>query len=103
MLFVFKIRIKQDRSPEEYVEDWMDKSRVIQRMEGERGTLLYRAVGDSHTLLAITEWDSKEARDRAMANLRNNPYTSTIIDHDPEFGEFFLVGEFAETEWSVIL
>ncbi len=101
MRFIFQIRIKQGRTLEEYVEAWKRASAVIQRMPGARGTRLHRAIGDPRVLLAIAEWDSKEARDRAMARLREDPTAVEAIGQHLDFGEFSLVGEFEEAEWSV--
>ena len=103
MRFVFQIRIKPGKTLDEYVEAWKRGSVIIQQMAGARGTKLHRAVGDPRLLLAIAEWDSKEARDLAMQKLRNDsdPMTKDILGSDLEFGDFSLVGEFEEAEWSV--
>ena len=86
---------------DEYVEAWEQASVIIQRMEGARGTKLHRSLTDPLLLLAIAEWDSKEARDLALHQLQNDPATKDILGRDQEFGEFLLVGEFEEAEWTV--
>ena len=101
--YVFLIRIKQGHTQEEYVEAWKCASEVIQRIPGARGTRLHRAIGDPRTLLAIAEWDSKEARDTAMICLKRDPATRKAIGRHLEFGDFSLVGEFDDADWSVIL
>lgn len=101
MRFIFQIRIRQGQTLKEYVEAWKRASEVIQRMPGARGTRLHRAIGEPRALLAIAEWDSKEARDRAMARLREDPAVIETLDQHLKFGEFSLVGEFEEAEWSV--
>ena len=60
------------------------------------------AWGDPATLLAIAEWDSKEARDRAMARLMSDPAARETIDRHLAYGEFSLVGEFEESAWAVL-
>lgn len=103
MRFVFQIRIKQGKTLDEYVDAWEQGSAIIQRMEGARGTKLHRSVGDPRFLLAIAEWDSREARDLAMNRLGNDsdPMTKDIVSRHLKFGDFSLVGEFEEAEWSV--
>lgn len=101
--YVFLIRVKEGRTVEEYIEAWKCASAVIQRMPGARGTRLHRAIGDPRTLLAIAEWESKEARDTAMIRLKQDPATRKAIGRHLEFGDFSLVGEFDDADWSVIL
>ncbi len=103
MRFVFQIRVKKGKTLEEYVEAWKQGSVIMQRMAGARGTKLHRSIGDPGLLLAIAEWDSKEARDLAMQKLRNDPdpMIKEILGRDLEFGDFSLVGEFEEAEWTV--
>ena len=103
MRFVFQIRIKPSKTLDEYVEAWKQGSVIIQRMAGARGTCLHKCITDPGLLLAIAEWDSKEARDLAMQKLRNDsdPITKDILGSHLEFGDFSLVGEFEEAEWSV--
>lgn len=103
MKYIFLIRVKEGQTVEEYVEAWRCASEVIQRMPGARGTRLHRAIGDPRTLLAIAEWESKEARDAAMARLKQDPATRKATGRHLEFGEFSLVGEFDDADWSVIL
>lgn len=102
MKFIFQVRIKEDRTLDEYVEAWQRASAMIQSMPGARGTRLHRTIGSSRSLLAIAEWDSKETRDHAIAHLRQDPATSATLARHREFGEFSLVGEFDDAEWSVV-
>lgn len=102
MKYVFLIRVKEGQTVEEYVEAWKCASEVIQRMPGARGTRLHRAMGDPRTLLAIAEWESKDARDEAMAHLKQEQFARQIIGRHLQFGDFSLVGEFDEADWSVI-
>ena len=102
MKFIFQVRIKEGRTLDEYVEAWQRASVIIQGMPGARGTRLHRAIGSSRSLLAIAEWDSKEERDQAMAHLRQDPAKSSTLARHREIGDFSLVGEFDEAEWTVV-
>ena len=102
MRFVFQVKIKQGHTVEEYAEAWEQASAVIQKMPGARGTYLHRGISDPATLLAMAEWDSKGARDQAMATLQNDPAARDIIDRHLAYGDISLVGEFEDPEWQVI-
>lgn len=102
MIYVFKVKVRQDYTVEEYVEAWEQGSAVIQQMQGARGTRLHRGIGDSTTLLAIAEWDSKESRDRAMARLQRDPVSRETINRHLVYGDFSRIGEFEESGWSVV-
>ena len=71
MIYVFEIKIKKGSKIDEYVSAWKTGSAIIQKMPGAHGTRLYSKIGDAKTLLAIAEWESKEARDKAMSKLDN--------------------------------
>lgn len=101
--YIFEVRIKEGHTVEEYVNAWRKGSAVIQQMEGARGTNLLRKIGEKDTLLAIAEWESKEARDTAMAELeKTDPETQKILHAHRKFGEFKKIGAYDETEWSVM-
>jgi len=103
MKYIFEVRIKPNHTLEEYVAAWKRGSEVIQKMPGARGTKLYRKIGESNTLLAIAEWESKEKRDEAMVELENkDEKTKKIIHKHREFGEFIKIGEYDDTKWTVI-
>jgi heme-degrading monooxygenase HmoA len=103
MKFIFQITIKPDHTIEEYVEAWKRASEIIQRSAGARGTRLYRKTSESNVLLAIAEWDSKPARDQAMARLeKTDPATQAILGEHLKFGELTTLGSFDETEWFVL-
>lgn len=102
MRFIFQIKIKQGHTVEDYVEAWKQASTVIQQMCGARGTYLHRGIGDPNMLLAIAEWDSKEARDHAITKLWSDPAMCKTLDRHLAHGEVSLVGEFEEPDWSVV-
>ena len=103
MRYIFEVKIKQGHTAEEYSSAWKRGSQVIQKMPGARGTRLHRKIGDPNTLLAIAEWESKEAREKAMAELESgDEKTREIIHRHREFGEFVKIGEYDDAEWEVI-
>ncbi len=103
MKYIFEIKIKPGHTVDEYVSAWKDGSAVIQKMLGARGTRLLIKIGESNTLLAIAEWESKEARDKAMSELDNaDEKTRKIIHKHKEYGEFIKIGEYDETQWVVL-
>jgi len=103
MKYIFEVKIKQGYTAEEYATAWKRGSEVIQKMPGARGTRLHRKIGDPNTLLAIAEWESKEARDKAMTKLESSDEkTKEIIHKHRGFGEFVRIGEYEDAEWEVI-
>ncbi len=103
MKYIFEIKIKPDHRADEYVEAWKKASELIQDNQGARGTKLFRKINQPDTLLAIADWDSKEARDVAMAKLhKSDMETQKIWQAPKEFGDNIKIGEFEESEWSVL-
>jgi hypothetical protein len=47
-------------------------------------------------LIAIAEWESKELRDQAMAELEANSDTQEIIRKHRDYAEINLIGEYYE-------
>lgn len=103
MKYLFEIKIKSGVTVEQYVEAWKKGSELIQKQSGAKGTRLYRKIGEPDRLLAIADWESKEARDVAMANLRESGEDIQKIwrDHN-NFGELIKIGAFEEAEWEVL-
>jgi heme-degrading monooxygenase HmoA len=95
MKYIFEITIKPKSTLEEYVAAWQHGSEIIQKSQGARGTRLYRKIGEPNKLIAIADWESKEARDKAMAGLELN----IGIKNHRNYGEINLVGEYEEAEW----
>lgn len=103
MKYVFEIKIKSGHTVDEYVAAWKHGSAIIQKMRGARGTRLYIKIGEPNTLLTIADWESKEARDKAMHELDNsNEETREIIHKHEKYGRFIKIGEYEETEWKVL-
>jgi hypothetical protein len=103
MKFIFEVRIRPGHTAEQYADAWVRASRIIQSAPGARGTRLHRKIGDANALIAIAEWDSKEARDAADANLGARlAAVRAIIAEAAEHAEVTIVGEFEEPEWTVL-
>ena len=97
MKFIFKIKIKEGHSEQEYIDAWKKGSAIIQASEGAQGTALYRKIGEPGTLIAIATWESKEARDTAMKKLKEvEPTIRAILDKHTEYGNRENLGNFEE-------
>lgn len=102
MKFIFEIRIKPGHTETEYVEAWQRASALMQKQPGAQGARLHRKVGEPEMLLAIASWESIEARDLAMKNLKNaDEETRKIVDKHWEVGEITVLGNFDEPDWIV--
>ncbi len=103
MKYIFEIKIKIGHTVEEYAAAWKRGSEIIQQKSGARNTRLHRKIGDPNTLLAIAEWESKEARDKVMAELESvDEVTHKIVYEHHKFGEFIKIGEYEDAEWEVV-
>lgn len=99
MKFIFKIKIKERHSEQEYVDAWKKGSAIIQASEGAKGTVLYRKIGEPGVLIAIAEWESKELRDAAMKKLHEaEPEIQAILNRHIEYGERENLGNFEEID-----
>jgi hypothetical protein len=99
MQFIFRVRIREGYTAEQYARAWVRASRLIQQAPGARGTRLHREIGDPRALLAIATWASKPARD-AM-NERADQRINDIIAQQAEFVDIEIIGEFEDAEWVV--
>lgn len=99
MKYLFEVRIKPGYAAEPYAEAWVRASEIIQRAPGARGTRLHRKIGEPNVLLAIAEWDSKEARDATQGF---QPEVDAIIRSAAKFCDITILGEFDEPEWVVL-
>ena len=98
MKFIFKIKIKEGHSEQEYIDAWKKGSAIIQKSLGAKGTILHRKLDEPRVLIAIAEWDSKDLRDLAIEKLNQDPEIQRIINHHKEFGEMEIIGNFEEIE-----
>lgn len=102
MYFILEVRIRPGHEAEQYADAWVRASRIIQRMPGARGTRLHRRIGERGMLVAIAQWESKEARDAADTSLRRDPELRQILSEASTHAEITIVGEFEEAEWTVL-
>ena len=98
MKFIFKIKIKDGHTEQEYIDAWKKGSTVIQKSVGAKGTVLHRKIGEPGILIAIAEWESKELRDIAMKKLGSNSELQVVLNNHKEFGETEILGHFEEIE-----
>jgi hypothetical protein len=95
--FVFTVQFASEYALEEYVKFWRETSVVIQKQAGACSTKLHRIDGEL-ILLAIAEWESKEARDVAFAIVERDiesgafPDDHPIHREDEEFGQVSVIG-----------
>lgn len=99
MKYLFEVRIRPGYVAEQYADAWVRASELIQRAPGARGTRLHRKIGEPDVLLAIAEWDSKEARDASQGC---DPRADAIIREAAEFCTITILGEFEDPEWVVL-
>ncbi len=69
--FIFETRVRPGED-EAFIRNWHDFSVPIQKYPGARGTRLHTKRGEEHVYIAIAEWNSREAREAAMADIRKN-------------------------------
>ena len=100
MKFIFKIRIKDGHTEQEYIDAWRKGSAIIQNSLGAQGTVLYRNMSEPRMLIAIAEWESKELRDKAMKKLGEvaDAEIQKILNRHKDHGETEILGNFEEVE-----
>ncbi|MBI4118404.1 MAG: antibiotic biosynthesis monooxygenase [Parcubacteria group bacterium] len=97
MKFIFRVQIRTEHTEQEYVDAWRKGSAAIQKSAGAKGTVLYRNLDEPGTLIAIAEWESKEARDIAMKKLHSeSAEIQNTLDRHKEFGDIEVIGNFEE-------
>lgn len=95
--YIFEIKIRIGYTAQEYIDAWKKGSAIIQKTKGAKGTILFRKLGDQRTLLAIATWESKEARDAAMKQLKSEKLEiREIIDKHKKYATFNQLGYFEE-------
>ena len=97
---IFKHRPKEGQV-EAYTAQWKKGSDIIQQQEGARGTKLFSKIGEPEYLYTVAEWESKDARNKAIENIKHNyPNAEEILKKHETFlethetlGEFELIAE----------
>lgn len=103
MKYIFEIKIKDGYTIEQYVEAWEKGSKIIQKYPGAKGTRLFRKIGEPSTLLAIADWESKEARDIAMDSLKHSDSNiQRVWQAHTDFADITRIGSFDDTNWEIL-
>ena len=99
MKFIFEV-ILTDLTAEEYAENWVKASKIIQQNPGARGTRLHRDLNNPDRLLAIASWESRESRH--MKDDRKSDIVREILAEHELKCEINVIGEFDDPEWVVL-
>ncbi len=97
---IFKHKLKEGEE-KNYSTQWQEGSSFIQKQEGALGSRLFRKIDEPEYLYAMADWESKEARNKAMDSIKNNYLNFQEILHKHEMfleshitlGEFELIAE----------
>ena len=101
MKFIFEVLLKPGFTAEEYAQNWVKASKIIQQNPGAKGTYLHRDLNRPDRLLAIAHWDSRTARDKKDDN--KSMLVRAILAEHAKKCDINIIGEFDEPEWSVNL
>ena len=99
MKFIFEVLLNPGFSADEYAANWVKASEIIQQTPGARGTRLHRDLNQPNRLLAIAEWESREARDQKNDNA--SELVREILAEHSRKCEIRVIGEFDDPEWVV--
>lgn len=91
--FIFEVKVRKGME-EAFVRNWREGSTQIQQMPGARGTRLHQKRGELGTYVAIAEWESKELRLAAIAELGKEKNWKCNSD----FGEVTTLAELDEID-----
>lgn len=100
MKFIFEVIVKPGFTVEEYAENWVKASEIIQQTPGARGTRLHRDMNNPNRLLAIANWESREARDQ-KDDSKSKLVREILAEHYAKC-DINVIGEFEEADWEVI-
>ncbi len=100
MKFIFEVLVKPGFTVEEYAENWLRASEIIQQTPGARGTRLHRDLNNPNRLLAIASWESREARDQ-KDDSRSETVRKILAEHAQKC-VITVIGEFDEPDWEVV-
>lgn len=67
--YIWKIKLSDDVTDEEFVTHWHDASAILQEYPGARGTLIHRARDEERTYFLVAQWESQELRDKMQAEI----------------------------------
>lgn len=67
--FVWKIKLNDSVTDEEFIKHWHDASTVLQEYPGAKGTLIHKARNEDRTYFLIAQWESQATRDAMQAEI----------------------------------
>ncbi len=67
--FIWKIKLSDKVTDDEFIKHWHDSSAVLQEFPGARGTLIHKARDEDRTYFLVAQWESQEARDKMQAEI----------------------------------
>lgn len=67
--FIWKIKLNDDVTEEEFITHWRDSSTILQEYPGAKGTHLHRVRGEDRNFFAVAEWETQELRDAMQAEI----------------------------------
>ena len=97
---IFKHYLKSGQK-QNFIAQWQKGSEIIQQQKGALGTKLFSKVDESEYLYAMADWESKDARSKAIKNIKQNyPNAEEVLEKHETFlethetlGEFELIAE----------
>jgi hypothetical protein len=96
--YIWRIDFEDESKRQPFIKNWHDASEVLQEYPGARGTRLNEVVGET-ALVAIAEWESKEARGFMLVDSRaGESERSQRWQKFPKNGEFGTVTPLAEID-----
>jgi quinol monooxygenase YgiN len=81
---IFEHHPKPDQE-EAFIAAWQAGSDIIQEYPGARGTKLFRNLDNPAVLFAMADWESKAAREAAMAEIDKRPDADTVLTAHEQF------------------
>lgn len=91
---IFKHHLKENQE-DAFIKQWQKGSDIIQTYPGALGTKLFRKKDEPGYLYAMAEWESKEARDAAVAAIKERPDAEEVLHkHETFLNSHVILGEF---------
>ena len=67
--FIWKIKLKDGFSDDQFIKHWRDASAILQEYPGAQGTLIHKTRGEDRTYFLVAQWESQEYRDAMQADI----------------------------------
>lgn len=69
----------------DFIKAWQEGSDKIQQYPGARGTKLFRSLENPKILYAMAEWESKNARDKAIEEISKREDSEHMLHYHEQF------------------